>query len=343
MTAARVVKRAGHASVVDAGGQPLPDCERFLQRLQIRGLSAHTVEAYAYDLVLIHRWLAETGTGLERVTAEELHGFLAWERGRESRAKSINRRLHTLRLYFTFVVGKELPGSSERRGHRRQFRKDHEMGLQRVRKPSTRHVRVKEPRTIVEPLTLDQVRELLGSFSRYRDLAIAYLMLLCGLRTAEVLQLRHADIAFDDRRIRVSGKGAKERAVPLPTLLIDLVRRYLLLERPQQTRSDHLFVVLQGKRRGEPLTRAALRRVFRTRRQRASLSNANPHRLRHTFGTDMARSGVRLPILQRMMGHAFPETTLQYVNLSLADVATEFHRAVSTLQARYGAGEETGQ
>ena len=51
----------------------------------------------------------------------------------------------------------------------------------------------------------------------------------------------------------------------------------------------------------------------------------------------MARSGVRLPILQRMMGHAFAETTLQYVNVSLADVAAEFHRAVAVIQSRYAA------
>ena len=98
---------------------------------------------------------------------------------------------------------------------------------------------------------------------------------------------------------------------------------------------DRLFVVLQGKRRGQPMTRAALRRIFRTRRQQKSLKNANPHRLRHTFGTDMARSGVRLPILQRMMGHAYAETTLQYVSVSLADVAAEFNRAMQVLEARY--------
>jgi integrase/recombinase XerC len=110
----------------------------------------------------------------------------------------------------------------------------------------------------------------------------------------------------------------------------------LTLERPQGCATDHAFVVLQGKRRGHPMTRATLRRVFRTRRRRPALTNANPHRLRHTFGTDMARSGVRLPILQRMMGHAYAETTLRYVNVSLADVAVEFHRAVAALESRYG-------
>lgn len=336
---ARVQRAAGGLAVIDGDGEEITDCRRFLERLRVRGLSSFTIEAYAFDLALIHRWLATNGLQLQALTSEELHRFLAWERGRESRPRSINRRLHTLRLYFRFVVGHELPGSREQSGHRRQFRKDFELGLQRVRRPSTRLVRVKEPRTIIEPLGIEQVRELLASFRRYRDLCIAHLMLLCGLRTSEVIHLRRGDVAFDDRRVRVFGKGSKERAVPLPSLLVDLLRRYLLLERPSHARTEHLFVVLQGPKRGEPMTRAGLRRVFRTRRRQPSLANANPHRLRHTFGTDMARSGVRLPILQRMMGHAFPETTLQYVNLSLADVATEFHRAVGALETRYRSDE----
>jgi integrase len=181
------------------------------------------------------------------------------------------------------------------------------------------------------------VRNLVSGLLRYRDLCIVYLMLLGGLRTHEVLLLRLCDIDFADRRIRLHGKGNKERLVPLPKLLVDLLHQYFDLERPLQCPTETTFVILQGKRRGLPMTRAGLRRVFRTRRSRPTLANANPHRLRHTFGTDMARSGVRLPILQKMMGHANAETTLQYINLSMVDVAREFNRAIDAIQARYQA------
>jgi integrase len=160
-------------------------------------------------------------------------------------------------------------------------------------------------------------------------------MLLGGLRSQEVLLLRLGDIDYANRRIRVHGKGNKERLVPLPKMLVDLLGQYFDLERPLRCTSEIAFVVLQGTRRALPMTRAALRRVFRTRRTRPTLANANPHRLRHTFGTDMARSGVRLPILQKMMGHAYAETTLQYINVSMVDVASEFHRAIETIEARY--------
>jgi site-specific recombinase XerD len=334
---ARVAHQRGRVVVVDDLGVVEEDSARFLDRVAIRGLSDCTVEAYAYDLALVHRWLFASGQKLAELGAEDVHRFLAWERGRASHPKSINRRLHTLRLFYRFVVGKDLPGGIEQHGHFRPYQRDRELGVAQWLRSPLRRLRVKEPKTLVEPLSIDQVRDLLGSMSRYRDLCLTYVMLLCGLRSQEAIDLRLGDLDFDDHRIRVHGKGNKERAVPLPGLLVNLLRRYLTFERPPNCATDHIFVVLQGIRRGGSMTRAALRRVFRTRRQQPALTNANPHRLRHTFGTDMARSGVRLPILQRMMGHAYAETTLQYVNISLADVAAEFHCAVAQLESRYGA------
>ena len=334
MSGWRVAKGRDHVAVVSPDGMENARCSEFLDRLLVRGLSLHTVEAYAYDLVLLHRWLDAVRLPLAEMNSDHLHEFLAWERGRNSRPKSINRRLHTLRLFFQHVTHHELPGATvPRRGIRFSYR-DRELGLQRIKPADRQHLRVKEPRTVVEPLTVEQVNELLTNLHRYRDLGIAYLMLLCGLRSQEVLNLRIADVDLEDRRLRVRGKGGKERAVPAPPLFLTVLAKYSRLERPV-SESLHVFLVMQGPKKGEPMTRAGLRKVFRTRRQRSQLANANPHRLRHTFGTDMARSGVRLPILQRMMGHAFAETTLQYVNVSMVDVAAEFQRALTKLEHRY--------
>jgi integrase/recombinase XerC len=96
-----------------------------------------------------------------------------------------------------------------------------------------------------------------------------------------------------------------------------------------------LFVVLQGNKLGHPMTTDGLRSLFRHRRKNDDIKTANPHRLRHTFGADMARSGVRLPILQKMMGHADSKTTLQYINLSMVDIANEFNRASKEINKRY--------
>jgi site-specific recombinase XerD len=335
VTTFRVNRAGGHVSVVEASGTAVAECTRFLEGLRVRGLSPFTVEARAYDLALLLRWLYESELTLGSLAADDVHRFLAWERNRLSHPRSINRRLNTLRQFYRFVLGSELPGGVEENRGRRRPQRDRELGLRRFSFGASRQLRVKEPRTVVEPLTIEQVRALLTDFNRYRDLCIAYLMLLGGLRTGEVLQLSMKDIDFEDRRLRLHGKGNKQRLVPLPKLLVDLLGKYFALERPSDSSTDRVFVILQGKRRGQPMTRPAVRRVFRTRRARPKLGNANPHRLRHTFGTDMARSGVRLPILQKMMGHAFPDTTLQYINLSMVDVASEFHRAIGAIEARY--------
>jgi integrase/recombinase XerD len=83
------------------------------------------------------------------------------------------------------------------------------------------------------------------------------------------------------------------------------------------------------------MTPEGLRSLLRHRRIRPELTNANPHRFRHTFGADMARSGVSLPVIQKLMGHANPEMTLLYINLSLADLAEAYRVAAAAIQKSY--------
>jgi len=196
-------------------------------------------------------------------------------------------------------------------------------------------LRVKVPSKVVEPLTVEQVRRFLSSVRRYRDLAIVHLMLLCGLRSQEVLSLRVTDIEWSDRRLCVRGKGQRDRVLPLPDILGQMVLDYLRLERPYGCSHPDLFVVLQGPQRGQPMTAAGLRSLFRHRRHDPVLFNANAHRFRHTFGADQAREGVRLPVLQRLMGHADSSTTLRYIHLSMVDISNEFRRAVEAIGQRY--------
>jgi integrase/recombinase XerC len=334
---------AGMFRLVDGQEHPLwQSANDFLDAVAARGLSSATIRAYAYDLILLARWLEKSDRNLEALEPADLVDFIRSQRETGAHPRSINRRLITCRLFYRFVVGNEIGGS---RGvslpgphYKGSGRGD--LGLHARRRRQHLALQVKVPQTVMEPLTREQVVAFLRSLRRYRDLAIVYLMLFCGLRSREVLSLCTSDVNVFDRRLRVHGKGNRERMLPLPDALIQILNDYIRLERPTDALDGPLFVVLQGRRRGHPMTAAGLRSLFRYRRGRfyGTLANANAHRFRHTFGADMARSGVRLPVLQRMMGHADAKTTLQYIHLSMADIAAEYHRAIEVITKRYEQG-----
>jgi site-specific recombinase XerD len=125
------------------------------------------------------------------------------------------------------------------------------------------------------------------------------------------LALQLEDLQLADGQMRVPGKGNKKRLVPLPPEILEVLDNYLRLERPL-INSPALFVSLKGRQRGQPMTVAGLRSLFRHHRLQSQVCHANPHRCRHTFGSDMVRAGMSLPALQRLMGHAQIQTTMLY-------------------------------
>ena len=171
---------------------------------------------------------------------------------------------------------------------------------------------LKQPRRVLLPLSAEDVACFWRSFRTFRDLALVGLMLLDGLRSCEVLSLQLDHLQLSDAQMRVRGKGNKERLLPLPAQICEVLRSYLRLERPL-TNSPSLFVCLKGRHRGQPMTAAGLRSLFRHHRRSTQVAQANPHRFRHTFGADMVRAGISLPALMHLMGHAQIHTTMLYV------------------------------
>jgi site-specific recombinase XerD len=328
--------------VVDnESGEPLEHpINRFLDSLATRGLSPATVRAYAFDLVTLHRWLNAGGASqqVDQLTEALLLDFVVYQQANNAKPRTINRRLVTTRSYYEFVTGHEMPrgiGVTTHGAHHRGRGRERSLGLHTRQRSRRLRLCVKVPRTLIEPLTAEQVRAFLRTVRRYRDLAIVYLLLLCGLRSREVLNMEIDDIRVDERQIRVHGKGNKERVVFLPNPLTHALLGYLKFERPARCLTRRIFVALQGPRRGCPMTPAGLRSLFRQRRRQQNIARANPHRFRHTFGVDMIREGVELPALQKLMGHADITTTMGYVNLSLSDIADDYHRALERMRGKY--------
>jgi integrase len=201
------------------------------------------------------------------------------------------------------------------------------MGLGRAR-PAISRLRVRTVKRNIVPLSVDEVARFWSGFSTSRDLAIVGLMLLQGLRSAEVLALNRDDLLLSEAQLRVHGKGSKLRLLPLAPESIPLLDHYLRLERPDPC-SPALFVSLKGPARGTRMTPAGLRSLFRYHRRTTGVAIANPHRFRHTFASDMVRAGVSLPALMQLMGHADIKTTMIYVQVTPQDVYLQYARAVA--------------
>ena len=165
-------------------------------------------------------------------------------------------------------------------------------------------------------------------------------MLFCGLRSHEVIGLTDEQLQLAEGQIRIRGKGNRERVVPLPHQVTSLLRRYLEVERPHVSTRE-VLVSLKGKRRGQAMTPAGLRSLFRYHRGCARVPRANPHRFRHTFGADMARGGISLAALMKLMGHSDIHTTMRYVELSPKDVFEEFQRVVARISRETPSLKET--
>jgi site-specific recombinase XerD len=320
--------------LLDGQGREVEDVNEFLDAQATRGLSPCSLRAYGYALLCFWRWLAPKPIRLEDLREPDLLDYLRFLRGSAAAAgkaaapRTLNHRLTAARCLYRFRYGRDLPAGGRafpRASHPYQTDMASEVGYLHPSRPRARQLRVREARKLVLPLAPEEVGRFLGGFRTWRDLAMVALMLLCGLRSREVIGAALPDLAVAEGELRVPGKGGKERVVPLAPQVLSLLESYLRIERPRDA-CDHLFVVLKGPGRGRPLSAAGFRSLFRHHRSTSGIAAAHPHRFRHTFGADMARAGISLPALMKLMGHADIHTTMIYVEISPRDVWEEFQR-----------------
>jgi integrase/recombinase XerD len=304
---------------------------RYLDREYVRRLADRSLRLYALNLLHFVRWWASIhGTGdvsEQALTESTLLEYLRFESGLQPRpsGSTINARIAVVDR----ALRNEFPDAPCQiaRGFHQAYLRRGPMGLARPRWTISR-LRVREPKRSIVPLSIDEVARFWSSFRTTRDLAIVGLMLLQGLRSAEVLGLNPDDVLLSEGQLRVRGKGGKLRFLPLAPETVQLLEHYMRLERPNPC-SAALFVSLKGPARGQRMTPAGLRSLFRHHRRTTGLKIANPHRFRHTFASDMLRAGVSLPALMRLMGHSDIQTTLLYVQVTPQDVYLEYARAVA--------------
>lgn len=346
-----VVGEGGHR-VLGEGCADLDLVNAFLAHLSVRNFSPATRRAYAYDLLNFLRFLSSRHQLLGEVRPTDLFDYLEWqslprcsagavvvrlaERGGVAPA-TMNRRIAAVRGLFEYATlsgaRTDNPVPAARRATGVRALQRGLLGHLGPGRPRGGGRLVRAPRRLPESLELADVAAFVADLITARDRAMALAMLLGGLRAGEVRGLRLADVDFGLRRIRVVGKGGKERVVPVEQTFFTELTSYLRNERPAGCRTAECFVVLRGPTTGGRLSEAGLRRIFRTHRSRAGTPRVRPHRLRHTYGTELASAGIDLLVLRELMGHASPETTAGYVHLSSATLAAEYASARARIDA----------
>ena len=310
----------------------------FLEKGEIQGLSSDTARAYAYALMSLFKFVDEDFQKFSDFTQKDLQVWMETMKKVGLKPRSINHRLTVARAFYRFFFDKDIPHASGVLYPHANFRgrRKNPLSYRTPYQPRFLDLKVKIPYKVVDPLQPREIDEFLRSIHRYRDLGITLSMLLCGLRSIEVLRLKLSDINFHQSLLRVSGKGNRERMVPMPFRLMQIFERYMEVERPDKS-CESFFVILQSKKRGNPMTRPGLRSIFRYHREKLGISKAKPHQFRHTFASDMARSGVPLTIIQKLLGHSDPKTSMIYIELFLDDIRLEYEKAMKRIEDRYAA------
>ena len=233
---------------------------RYLDREYVRRLAERSLRLYAHNLLHFVRWWASihhTGDVAEELLTEStLLDYVRFQSAQQPppAGSTINARVavadRALRNEFPEAPCQFAPGFHQ------PFLRRRPMGLGRPRVTLSR-LRVRTPKRAIVPLSVDEVARFWSSFRTSRDLAIVGMMLLQGLRSAEVLALNRDDVLLSEAQLRVRGKGNKLRFLPLAPETIQLLDHYLRLERPPNC-GPALFVSLKGRARGTRMTPAGL-------------------------------------------------------------------------------------
>ena len=213
-----------------------------------------------------------------------------------------------------------------------------------MRRPGQRTVRgvplIRAPRTLPRVIDPDEVDVFVGALRTYRDRAMVEAMLLGGLRRCEVLGLRLGDVRPGERRLFIAeGKGGHQRIVPVSPRFFVTLTAYLAEERPDPAADDHIFLVLKGPRRGQPLSAAGLDEIVSGARTRAGIEHLTCHQLRHTCFTRLREAGMALEAIQAQAGHRSIESTRIYLHLANDWLAGEYRRACEAIDAQALAGQ----
>jgi len=282
----------------------LSEVKKFVNWLRRTNPQAHTWKDYTSDLKLFIQVIGDRP--LNEITVQDVDAFIIHQAEKGFKAKTINRRLTTLKALYAFFEHEEpnlVCPVLDRRHH------------------------LREPRRLPRPVPIEDLRRFFAVLDNPRDRAIFSLMLRCGLRIGEVAALRLADLYLKEEvpRLLVTGKGSRQRTAYLSSQALHVLWEYLS-GRPTST-DEHLFLTYQRKGMSTHAIQMRLQR-YRT----AAGVHFTCHQLRHTFATDLNEADVPLTSIQTLLGHEWVETTMLYVQANDKKVQRDFLAASRKLE-----------
>tara|TARA_B110000114_G_scaffold180615_1_gene216725 strand:+ start:616 stop:1503 length:888 start_codon:yes stop_codon:yes gene_type:complete len=283
----------------------------FIDYLKIeRGFSVNSISSYKEDITKFKKYINNSKNPLE-INADDIKGFLH-NISKELNSTSQSRIISGLRSFFEFLIFEK-------------YIKDNPLNL--IESPKT-------SRKLPDVLSLEEIDVLISKIDLSkeqgeRNLAIIELLYGCGIRVSELVGLKISDLFFEENFIKVTGKGNKQRLIPIGNLTIQKINNYLHNSRNNvkviNTFNDHVFL----NRRGKNLTRAMIFTIIKKLAEKANFNKSiSPHTFRHSFATHLLENGADLRTIQQLLGHESITTTEIYMHLDnkyLSEALNKFH------------------
>lgn len=278
-----------------------------------RGLSENTIQNYQRDVSKLRQFLIALPSNESPVSIEnELLSQFVYELGKTVSARSQARIISGLNSFFSYLVFED-------------YRSVNPMEL--IESP-------KLGRKLPDTLSLEEINELIKAIDLSkpegeRNRAMLETLYGCGLRVSELINLRISDLFFEEDFIKVTGKGDKQRFVPISPLnkkYIGIYRHQVRVHQKIQKGSEDILFL---NRRGKGLSRAMIFTIIRQLADKTGLKKTiSPHTFRHSFATHLLENGADLRAIQQMLGHESITTTEIYMHVDrthLAQVMEQYH------------------
>jgi integrase/recombinase XerD len=265
----------------------------------------NTFVSYKRDLNQFISFLEKAGINLLIITGDELKQFVHHLYGLKLSARSIARKISTLKTFFVYMSNHfDIKNSAK------------ELHIPKIEKKLPAYLTQEEVSRILAYSESDV------SALGMRNSIMLYLLYSSGMRVSELVGLKLSDIHFDTRFISIEGKGGKQRMIPLPQTVMSLLYKYI--QQHMQSEATHnsvyLFPIVYGKK-VKHISRQSCWGILKKLCEKAGIKRAiSPHQLRHSFATHMLEKGVDLRSLQVLLGHEEITTVEVYTHIETSQL-----------------------